>query len=176
MRAILDHPALVDGDDAVALADGREAMRNDDDGAPPHDLAHIFLDDAFALVIEGTGRLVKNENARIGDQGAGDGDALALPAREACAALADHRVVAVGQFQDEVMGTRQFRGRDDLIDRSPRIGQGNVLTDAAVEQHIVLQNDTDLPPEPAYIDHGEINPVDQDAARLPHVKTLNEFH
>ncbi len=43
---------------------------------------HVLLDDALALVVERAGRLVEDQDARIGDQGAGDGDALALAARQ----------------------------------------------------------------------------------------------
>jgi hypothetical protein len=57
-QTILDNPATVDGDDAVALLHGRKPVRDDDDGAPAHDLAHVVLDHAFAFVVERAGRLV----------------------------------------------------------------------------------------------------------------------
>jgi hypothetical protein len=81
--AVLDEPAALDGDDAVGAAHRREAVRDDEDGAALRDPAHILLDDALTLVIERAGRLVEDEDARVGDEGAGDGDALALPAGEA---------------------------------------------------------------------------------------------
>src|ERR1700719_3972633 len=80
---ILDDAAALDRDDAVGAAHGREAMGDDQHGAVLRDLAHVLLDDALALVIERAGRLVEDQDARIGDEGAGDGDALALPARQA---------------------------------------------------------------------------------------------
>ena len=57
-------------------------MGDDEDGAALGDLAHVVLDDALALVVERAGGLVEDEDARIGDERAGDGDALALAARE----------------------------------------------------------------------------------------------
>ena len=80
-----------------AMRSGREAVGDDHDGPAVRDLAHVLLDDALALVVERAGRLVEDQDARIADQGAGDGDALALPARQAAAALADHGVVAFRQ-------------------------------------------------------------------------------
>jgi hypothetical protein len=57
------------------------------------DVLHVVLDDAFALVVECTRRLVEDHNARIGDQRAGNGDALALAARKARSAFAHQRVI-----------------------------------------------------------------------------------
>src|SRR5262245_36077449 len=79
--AVLDQTAPIEGDDAVREPHGREPVGDDEDGAPLCDLVHVLLNDPLALVIEGAGRLVEDENARIGDESAGDGDALALAAR-----------------------------------------------------------------------------------------------
>ena len=69
-------------DDAVGAPHGREPVRDDEHRAPLGDLAHVLLDDALALVIERARRLVEDQDARIGDQRARDGDALALAARQ----------------------------------------------------------------------------------------------
>ena len=55
-------------------------MRDDEHGSLLGDLRHVLLNDAFALIIEGARRLVEDQNARIGDEGAGNGDALTLAA------------------------------------------------------------------------------------------------
>jgi hypothetical protein len=81
--AILDEAAALDGDDAVGAAHRREAVGDDEDGAALGDPAHVLLDDPLALIVERAGRLVEDEDPRIGDEGAGDGDALTLPAGEA---------------------------------------------------------------------------------------------
>src|SRR6202048_5288647 len=112
MRAVLDEAAALNGHDAIAGAHGREAVRDDEDGAALGDLAHVLLDDALALVVERARGLIEDQDAWVGHQGAGNGDALALPAGERSAALAHGRVVALGQLQDEVMGTGE-RGSGD---------------------------------------------------------------
>ena len=61
----------------------------------------LRLDDPLALVIERRGRLVEDQDRRIGGERAGDGDPLALAAGEIGAALLDHRVVALRQLVDE---------------------------------------------------------------------------
>jgi hypothetical protein len=89
MRAVLDDAAFLDRDDPVAVAHGGEPVRDDEHGAAMHDALHVLLDDALAFIIERAGRLVEDQDARIHDQRARDGDALALAAGEAGAALAD---------------------------------------------------------------------------------------
>jgi len=61
-------------------------------------LPHVVLNDLFRFVVERAGGFVENQDARVGDQGAGDGDALALSARQACAVFSDFSVVAFRQF------------------------------------------------------------------------------
>ena len=55
------------------------------------------------------GGLVEDEDGGIFEEGAGDGDALLLAARDGDAALADHRGVAAREAADEVVGVGQSR-------------------------------------------------------------------
>ena len=103
VRAVFHDASALDRDDAVGAAHRREAMGDDEDRAPLRNAPHVVLDDPLALVIERARRLVEDQDARIGDEGARDGDALALAAGEIAAALADDRVVAFRQLQDEVV-------------------------------------------------------------------------
>ena len=76
----------------------------------------------LALVVERARRLVEDQDARLSRQRAGDGDPLALPAREAAAALSDDRVVALGQLEDEVVRARELGRRDHLVRRQGGVG------------------------------------------------------
>ncbi len=142
---------------------------------PLRDPLHVLLDDALALVVERARRLVEDQDARIGDEGAGDGDALALAARQRAAALADDGVVAFRQLEDEVVRAGELGGGDDALHRRRRIGERDVVADGAVEQHVLLQHDADLAPQPGDVDHGEIDAVDQHAPALGHVEPLHEL-
>jgi len=82
------------------MAHGGEAMGDDQAGAAFHQAFERFVDKSLALGIERGSGLVQQEDAWIGENGAGDGDALALAAGELGAARADHRVVALGQRGD----------------------------------------------------------------------------
>ena len=96
MGAVLDQAAALERDDAIRRPHGREPVRDDQNRPPLGDLLHVLLNDALALIVEGARRLIEDQDARVGDERAGNGDALALAAREGRAALADDRVVAFG--------------------------------------------------------------------------------
>src|SRR5215475_1766760 len=76
MGAVLGQTAMVDGDEAVGPPHGRQPMRNDEDGAAFGEARHVLLDDPLALVVERARRLVEDQDARVGDEGARDGQAL----------------------------------------------------------------------------------------------------
>ena len=91
--------AVFEDDDAVGVGDGAEAVGDDEAGAAFHERDEAGLDDAFAFGVEVAGGFVEDEDLGVGQHGAGDGDALPLAAAEFDAALADERVVAVGQLR-----------------------------------------------------------------------------
>jgi hypothetical protein len=77
-------------------------------------------------------RLVEHDQARLAVERASQCNALALPAREHCAAVADLRLVAVGQLQDHFVRVRETRGTDDPLRHfgtGHRIEARNVLAD-----------------------------------------------
>jgi hypothetical protein len=82
---------------------------------PCHQGLGGFLHLALGLDVERGGGLVQHQDRGVGQEGAGDGHALALAARQLDAALADQGVVALGQAQDEVVGAGLLGGRDDLL-------------------------------------------------------------
>jgi len=80
VASALDDTALFQDGDAIGFFDGAQAVGDGDDGAATGEVFEGGLDESFALIVEGGGGLVENENARVAQEGAGDGDALALPA------------------------------------------------------------------------------------------------
>ena len=115
MRALLDDPAAVDDDDAVGVTQGGETVRDRDGGAPLGEGIERALDLLLGFGIEGGGRLIEDQNARIVDQGARNGNALALTARKREAAIPDTGIIALGERNDKVMRACRASGRNDLI-------------------------------------------------------------
>ena len=73
------------------------------------------------------------------------------------------------------MGAGKLCRCDDALDRQCWIGQSDIVANRPIEQHVLLQDDADLPSQPGGIDHGEIDAVDEDAAAFRHVKSLDQL-
>src|SRR5271170_4090992 len=119
----LDDASIDHADDAMAAAHRRKTMRDDDDGSVPDDPAHVALYQTLAVIIQRGGRLVEYQDPRIGGERPRDCQPLALAARKIGAALLDHRVVALGQLVDELVGACQTRHLDDLRTRHRGLGE-----------------------------------------------------
>ena len=120
--------------------------------------------DAFAFGVEVAGGFVEDQDLRVGEDGAGDGDALPLAAAELHAALADERVVAVGQCVDELVGVGDRGGAADVVGRRAAVAVGDVRGDGAVEQEHVLLDDADQAAVAVDVDVAQVAAVEQDAA------------
>src|SRR5581483_587965 len=94
--------------------------------------------------IETGGGLVKDQDGSVTNQGAGDGDALALSSGQGHSALANNRVKAIGHAFDELSGIGQFCCANDFLATSFGLSVGNVLPDWTVEEHGLLQYEADL--------------------------------
>ena len=122
MAAALDDAPLVDDHDLIGIGDRRQAMRDDDGGAIGEGIGQRLLHQRFVLAVEMARGFVEHDDGRILDQHAGNGETLFFAARQSIAALADERVVAVGQCGDDVVDLRGAAGSLDLVER--RLGAG----------------------------------------------------
>ena len=108
--ALLGDLAVLEHHDPARLADRGEAVGDHDRGAAGEQAPEALLDARLGVEIDVRGRLVQDEDARVGDQGSGERDQLALAGRELGAALAYLGVVAVGELGDELLRADR-RGR-----------------------------------------------------------------
>ena len=81
----------------VRPTDGGEPVGDGEGGAPAGQLFQGLLHQALALVVQGAGGLVQNQDGRIFQEHPGDGNALLLPAGELDAPLAHEGVISLGQ-------------------------------------------------------------------------------
>ena len=110
------------------------------------------------------GGVVQDEDARVHQQGAGDGDALFLPAGEGDAALADAGVVASGSCQDEFVRLGGCGSLDDLLIGGAGAAEGDVFADGSGEEGRLLEDDADLAAQGLQGGAADVDAVDQDAA------------
>ena len=93
-----------------------------------------------------------------------DRDPLPFAAGQRLPALADQRIVAVRQPQDELVSPRRPGRGDDFIAVGVRPAVGDVLGDRAVEQERLLQHDADVAAILLDRERANIGAVDQDGA------------
>src|SRR6185312_6969530 len=91
------------------------------------------------------------------------GDALALSARQARAALAEEGVVALGQSAQELIRRRRTRRGLDFRIARPGTSVADILARARAEQHGLLRHQSDLPPQLLGIQARDIDAIDADA-------------
>ena len=118
----------VEHDQPVHARDGGQPVRDRDHRLAFHQAEQLLLDRELDLAVERRGGLVEHQDRRVLQHHARDRDALALPARELDAALADVRVVAraavpVLQPDDELVRVRLARRGLDLRRRSRAAGR-----------------------------------------------------
>ncbi len=128
----------------------------------------------LALRVEGAGRLVEHEDARVLEDGPGDGHALLLSAGELHASLAHQRIVALGKFLDEAVRIGGARGGLDFGARRAGPAVADVLGDGGGEEDRLLRHRPDLPPQEGRIQFPQVVAVEEDAAPIGVVEAADE--
>ena len=124
----------------------------------------------LGAVVHRTRRFVEQQDRRIHQESAGDGDALTLAAGERIAALADQHVEAVRVAIDEVAQPGNLRRRDDRRVIGIRRADGDVVAQRAVEEGRILRHVADVAPEVGRIELPEVDAVDHHRALARLVK------
>eukprot|EP00670_Eutreptiella_braarudii_P010422 CAMPEP_0174314488 /NCGR_PEP_ID=MMETSP0810-20121108/5672_1 /TAXON_ID=73025 ORGANISM="Eutreptiella gymnastica-like, Strain CCMP1594" /NCGR_SAMPLE_ID=MMETSP0810 /ASSEMBLY_ACC=CAM_ASM_000659 /LENGTH=258 /DNA_ID=CAMNT_0015423595 /DNA_START=3686 /DNA_END=4458 /DNA_ORIENTATION=- len=146
MGACLEDLPLIHDDDAVAVLDARQTVRDSDDRhvAGLDDLVQRVLDLLFAHVVQGTGCLVQQQDRGVAYDAARDGDPLLLPPAQLRAPEAHICVVAVGQPQDRGVDVGALGSRAHFGVRGVRRAVFNVGRDGVVEEHWLLRHNPDV--------------------------------
>src|SRR4029450_222876 len=81
VRTDVDDLTLVKDEDLVAVDEGGQPVRDNDHRPPLGDAQKVRVKVCLALGIKCARRLVQDQKARVGDEGARDGKTLALAPR-----------------------------------------------------------------------------------------------
>jgi hypothetical protein len=142
--------------------------------APFHQAFEGCLDEPLRDGVEGRGRFIEDQDPRILEQYARDRDPLLLAARQLVAALADERVIPLGQFGDALVDGRGARRHLELRVGGPGLGVVQVVADGRVEQVRLLGHDADHLAERGKLDPPDVDAVDLDGAGVHVVQPRNQ--
>ena len=115
MRPLLDDLSVFEHDDQVGVPNRGETVRDDERRPPGEEEAQRLLDLPLRADVHRRGRLVEDQDARVGEQRPRERDELALAQRETGAALLELRLVAVLEPEDELVRAHRSRGADDVL-------------------------------------------------------------
>src|ERR1700686_4524850 len=116
--------------DAVGIAHGGDAVRDENGRAAAHDVAQMIENLVFGVSVDAGERVVEDENLGIADESAGNGGALLLPAGKRDATFSDHGVVAFGEGLDVGRDVRCVGRVTNILIGGSVHAQRDVLADA----------------------------------------------
>ena len=135
---------MIDNEYFVGMAHGFQPMGDHDDRLFVSQFADGFHQLLFVFGVDIGGGFIQNDDGRVFQHGPGDGEPLAFAAGEGSSRLADDGVVALGQFQNEIVAAGLFRRRNHLIHGRVRLPEANVIGDGIVEQIYVLEHEAEI--------------------------------
>eukprot|EP00967_Tisochrysis_lutea_P020802 scaffold23608_cov24-Tisochrysis_lutea.AAC.3 len=163
VRALLDDDALLHNGDHVGVADRGKSVCDGDrrEGGALHDRR---------------GGLVEQQDGGLLDDGACNGDALLLAARELAAAQPDLGVETIAKVLcDEVERVRRSRRRFDLLARGTRLAERDIFRYRPEEEHRLLCDEADLCAERLDVVLLQVDAVEQDGTRERVVVALEQL-
>ena len=151
-------------------------MGDDQRRAPGAQNLQRLLHRVLGFGIERRGRFVEQDDRRVLEKRAGDGDALALAAGKLHAVLAARAVVALGEAHDEVVGVGRLGRGLDLVARGAGPAEGDVVGDRALEQERLLADVGEVAAQRSAPDLADVLAVDQHRAGLGLVEAQDQVH
>ena len=167
--------AFAQDHDQVGPADLGEAVGDDERSPAASGGGDGALDLVFGGRVDGAGRVIKDQDTRIGQEGTRDRQALALAAREGHAALAYDGLVALFELLDEILNLSRFCGGFDLEAGGVRFSEGDIIRDGTGEEEDILLDDRDLRAQRGQVPIAHIHAIDQDRPTGGVVGAVDQF-
>lgn len=144
MPALLHEAAVADDQNLIGMAHGLEAMCNHDNGFIPRQRLDGPLQPVLIFRVHIGCGLVENDDGGVFQHGARNGYTLLFAAGKAGTALADDRIVAVGQRLDEIITAGRLCWRDHLVMRGLRLAELDVVFYGIGKEIHILEYHADL--------------------------------
>ena len=161
---------------AVGGHHGREPVRDHQRGAALHQIVERLLHRRLRLGVELRGRFVEDQDRRVLEQRARDGETLALPARELLARLADDVVVALRQRHDELVGVGRGGGLAHPFERHLAATVGDVVAHGVVEEDRLLRHQAHQRAQVRERQVTDVDAVDRDRPLLGVEEARQQIH
>src|SRR5712664_2705800 len=149
-------------------------MRDDERGAAAEEAVEGIADLQLGFGVHAGGGFIKDEEARIVREGAGEIDELALADRERGAAFVDAGGDAFGEGFDEIGKADFANGVLDGVAVDVGSAEAHVGFDGAGEEEGVLKNDAEQAAQVLEIDFADVDAVEQDLAALNVIEAKKE--
>ena len=175
MGAFLDNGPLVHHEDAVGLQHSGEAVRDDQRRAVLHDIFQRRLHQNFVLGVERGGRLVEQQYGSVLQDGARNGEPLALAARQGHPALADGRVISLVEMADEFGRRRALGGGLDLLHRRGRAAVADVFGNAGTKDRRILRHQREAGTQLRGVNLANVDAIERHRSRLGIVETHQQL-
>ena len=140
MRAGAHYVTVVEYNDLVGVHDGRDALCHDHERGVGDVFGQLLAQARVGLVVKRAKRVVEHHDLGLLGQGAGDGQTLALTARNIGATLADGGVVAALALGDKVLGLGDACRPVHVLVAHHVAGKLKVALDGAREQASLLRD------------------------------------
>jgi hypothetical protein len=174
LRADVDHPSLVEDGDPVGQRQRGAPVGDEQGGAALRERAQRVVDGGFGGGVDRGRGVVEHQHPRVGEHRPGQRDPLPLPAGEREPALADERVVAVGEALDERVHLRGPRGGQHLGLRGVGAAVGDVGPDGVGEQERLLEHHAQLAAQVDQPQRRQRHPAEAQLALLRVVEARQE--
>jgi hypothetical protein len=158
VRTDVHDPPVVHDDDAVSVTNGRDAVRDRDEGPLVRRLVDRADECTLRRAVQGGRSLVEHEDGRFSVERARDRDALSLAAGEADAALADDRVETVRQRRDDGRELGTFDAARRVGPRRPRSRPSNRTS--TLSRSVASMRNTCWDTTPSWLHHHSRTPAE----------------
>ena len=148
-------------------------MGDRNDGPPAHQAGQRFAYRFFGFAVKRGGRFIEQQDRRVLQERARDGNALTLTARQLDAAVADHGCKSFRQCLDEIAARRDCRTQHFIVG-SVRPPISDIFQDRAMEQRDVLRYHRDRLAQALLRHPRNVLAIDHDAALLDVVEPLQQ--
>src|SRR5450756_782038 len=165
---------LVQDQDLVCSQHRTDTLGHDEDGALAVQAQQSLLDVSLGVDIDCTRTVVQDEDARLEEQGSGNGDALLLTPREVAATFLHHRVVSFRSTENELLGLRSLRSRFHLLLTGVGTAVAYVVPKRSGEEHGLLQRNANMAAQRSKGHVPDVDAVDCHAAAAHIVEARDE--